>query len=162
MIWSRNDFLVHPSVPQKLLDVPALICLFKKAFSEGNHQGKKEMCFSAQSKTLARRKHSSGEKGREREKVTKETLLFSNQPTSTFCHSFFLRFQTLFISCACFPFAAAKQHQAIYKHGCLLKWNLTSHQPLQRKSLKLYVTHTHTHLHTHRRNKMLSTIHLLI
>lgn len=65
--------------------------------------------------------------------------------------TFFLYFQTLFISCACFPFAATKQHQAIFKHGCLLKWNLTSHQPLQKRSVKLYKRH---------RNKISNTIQL--
>lgn len=40
---------------------------------------------------------------------------------------------SLFICVACFSVTAAKQHQGIYKHDCLLKWNLTFCQSLARE-----------------------------
>lgn len=142
----------HPCHKNKLFDVCALICQFKKAFREEKWQGKKKMCFSTQSKTPASHNKLGGEREGEQGWWQQRHFFFQISSLPPFLSfTFFLYFQTLFISCACFPFAATKQHQAIFKHGCLLKWNLTSHQPLQKRSVKLYKRH---------RNKISNTIQL--
>lgn len=75
------------------------------------------------------------EKARERERAMKTKQSSLSSPLFIII---FFYFQTLFISCASFLFAADKQHQQMHEHG----WadaNLPS--PLKKNSSKLYKTY---------------------
>lgn len=110
-------------------DVTTLSCQCQKSFGEGEGQRRNRMCLSAQSKTLASHNQEGGEKGN----GNKDTLRKKKKSANFHLLSCILFFCSLFISVACFSVTAAKQHQGIYKHDCLLKWNLTFCQSLAKE-----------------------------